>query len=165
MVNQASICHRYWCRQVVVNSRSLCCVIFDVTLLYITCCCYLVGWWFVRYDPVLQRATSASLRLQFSAGWLSRGDDYPQQPMGRRRKVGVVINCSWVTSREEQLALGQPWVWRVSDLISLSLIYDGAHINEWLFLSLILSSSHRRCMVSVLVKAELDGGRGRWNWN
>ena len=53
-----------------------------------------------------------------------------------------------------KLALGQPWVWSVRDLIFLASAYEGG----WPVLSLTVSSSHWQCTVSVLIIDELARG-------
>ena len=51
-------------------------------------------------------------------------------------------------------ALGQPWVWSISDFIFLGAAYDGGST----VLSLTVSFSYRQCTVSVLSIAELARG-------
>ena len=63
------------------------------------------------------------------------------------------LRCAAIQEEEEQSpkrAPGQPWVWSVSDFISLATEYAGG----WPVLSLTISSSHWQCTVSVLITAE-----------
>ena len=59
-----------------------------------------------------------------------------------------------------KLALGQPCVWSVSDFVFLASVCEG----RWPVLSLIVSSSHWQCAVSILIIAAFARGC-RWSRN
>ena len=77
------------------------------------------------------------------------------------KELSKIRSLVFVQEEEQQeqslkLALGQPWVWSVSDFIFLASAYEGG----WPVLTLIVSSSHWQFTVSVLIIAELSRGVG-----